>query len=70
MASEKTSAERAAAEDHGIGLIGWYVFAVLLVLGGLLLSARADDDYMGVSGLLFAAFGVLLGFRLLGRSLP
>ncbi|MCB4823437.1 hypothetical protein [Roseicella aerolata] len=70
MASEESSAARRGAEGHGPGLFGWYILAGLLVVGGLVLSARAGDDYMAASGLLFAAFGVLLGFRLLGRALP
>ena len=40
------------------------------LLGGLTLAARAEDSYMAVSGALFAAFGVLLGFRLVSRTLP
>jgi hypothetical protein len=54
----------------GAGLVPWAVLVVLLVVGGLLLSARAGDAYMAVSGLLFAGFGVLLGFRLMHRVLP
>jgi hypothetical protein len=48
----------------------WGLLAALLVLGGLLLAARAADAYTAASGLLFAGFGVFLGFRLLGRTLP
>ena len=67
MAGERSSG---AADRGGAGLIPWAVLAALLLVGGLLLSARAGDAYLMVSGLLFAGFGVLLGFRLLGRMLP
>ena len=53
-----------------MGLMGWAAFVVVLVIGGLLLSARAGDSYMSVSGMLFAGFGVFFGFRLLHRVLP
>jgi hypothetical protein len=59
-----------AADRGGAGLIAWAVLAALMVVGGLLLSARAGDTYMAVCGMLFAGFGVLLGFRLLSRVLP
>lgn len=58
------------AERYSLGLMGWAAFVVLLVIGGLLLSARAGDSYMSVSGMLFAGFGVFFGFRLLHRVLP
>lgn len=70
MASTETSGARTERVSWGIAPMAWCAFAAFLILGGLLLSARAGDDYMAVSGLLFAGFGVLLGFRLLGRSLP
>ena len=58
------------AGRYSLGLMGWAAFVVVLVIGGLLLSARAGDSYMSVSGMLFAAFGVFFGFRLLHRVLP
>ncbi len=48
----------------------WGVLVVALVLGGLVLAARAADDYAYVCGLLFAGFGVLLSMRLMGRWSP
>lgn len=48
-------------------LTRWGVLVVALVLGGLLLAARAADAYTSVFGFLLAGFGVLLGFRLLVR---
>jgi hypothetical protein len=40
------------------------------VVFGLFFAARAGDGYTHVSGLLFAAFGLLFGARLLHRLLP
>lgn len=48
----------------------WGVLVVVLVLGGLVLAARAADDYMYACGLLFTGFGVLLAMRLMGRWKP
>ena len=59
-----------AVEPLGLAQMAWYAFAAFLVLGGLLLSARAGDSYMATNGLLFAGFGILLGFRLLRRLVP
>lgn len=67
MAAQQEGQERAAVT---VGLIPWGVFVVLLIIGGLLLSARAGDSYTAVSGLLFAGFGVFFGLRLLHRVLP
>lgn len=51
-------------------LARWGIFMAALVLGGLVLASRAGDDYMYVCGLLFVAFGLLVGLRLLGRWTP
>lgn len=51
-------------------LARWGAFVAVLVLGGLVLAARAGDDYMYLCGLLFVAFGLLLGVRLIGRWAP
>ena len=62
-----------AGADRGGGLLGaapWFVLVALLVVGGLLLAARAGDAYTHVSGLLFAAFGLVFGARVLHRVLP
>lgn len=59
----------ARRDDTGL-LLGWGPVVVGLVLLGLLLSARAGDDYTMVVGLLLAGFGVLIGFRIAGRLLP
>lgn len=48
----------------------WGVLVAALVLGGLVLAARAADDYTYVCGLLFSGFGVLLAMRLMGRWKP
>jgi hypothetical protein len=61
---------RNESEGYGFSLVGWVALVVVLVVGGLLLSARAGDDYMSASGLLFAGFGVFLGFRMLHRVMP
>ena len=61
-------------EEAGTGgLLGaapWFALVAALVLGGLLLAARAGDAYTHVAGLLFAAFGLVFGARLLHRVLP
>ncbi|WP_207540582.1 hypothetical protein [Sabulicella rubraurantiaca] len=69
---EENSEQRGSSGTDGYGLAtgGWALLVALLVIGGLLLSARAGDDYMAASGMLFAGFGVFLGYRLLHRSLP
>lgn len=69
---EGSGTDRAEAESGG-GLLGaapWFALVALAVVGGLLLSARAGDAYTHVAGLLFAAFGLLFGARLLHRLLP
>jgi hypothetical protein len=48
----------------------WGILVTALVLGGLVLAARAADDYTYVCGLLFSGFGVLLAMRLMGRWKP
>lgn len=53
-----------------IGAAPWFALVTALVFGGLLFAARAGDAYTHVSGLLFAAFGLLFGARLLHRLLP
>jgi len=42
----------------------------VLLLGGLVMASGAGDDYMLLCGMLFAAFGLLLGVRLLLRWTP
>lgn len=51
-------------------LARWGVLAGLLSLAGLVLAARAADDYMYACGLLFIGFGVVLGGRLMRRWAP
>jgi hypothetical protein len=58
------------ARGDAFSLAPWGLLVLALVVGGLLLSARAGDAYTAVSGLLFAGFGAFLGFRLMGRMLP
>jgi hypothetical protein len=70
MTSLEPSPSQNEVDLLGIAQIAWYALVAFLVLGGLLLSARAGDDYMAMSGLLFAGFGCLLGFRLLRRLVP
>ena len=70
MPSIESSPPRSVAAPAAISLFLWYACAVLLVVLGLLLAARAGDEYMAVSGMLFAGFGVFLGFRLLRRAVP
>ena len=70
---EGAGASRTGAGTDGGGLLGavpWFVLVAALVVGGLLLAARAGDGYTHVSGLLFAGFGLLFGARLLHRLLP
>ena len=70
MTNLEPSSSQNEVDLLGIVQIAWYALVVFLVLGGLLLSARAGDNYMAMSGLLFAGFGFLLGFRLLRRLVP
>lgn len=72
---ERAGTGRAEAETDGgagglLGAAPWFALVALLVVGGLLLSARAGDAYTHVAGLLFAAFGLVFGARLLHRVLP
>lgn len=60
---------RDGGDDAGF-LLRWGVLVVALVLGGLLLAARAGDAFTTAFGLLLAAFGVLLIGRLVARVLP
>jgi hypothetical protein len=66
-ARHRTGAAGAAAL---IGAAPWFALAAALVISGLLFAARAGDGYTHASGLLFAAFGLLFGARLLHRLLP
>lgn len=62
-------ADAEAGQDVGL-LLRWGVLVVALVIGGLLLSARAADGYTSIFGLLLAGFGLLIGYRLLVRVTP
>jgi hypothetical protein len=57
-------------KGHSLSFAVWAAIVGILVIGGLFVSSRAGDAYMSISGLLFAAFGVFFGFRLLHRVLP
>jgi hypothetical protein len=70
MAKNEGSERVAEKGSFAFDLLPWAIPVLMLVLGGLTLAARAEDSYMAVSGALFAAFGVLLGFRLVSRTLP
>jgi len=71
MATDKEEQGKAADSTGDLAsLLPWAVFMMLLIIGGLLLSARAGDNYTAMSGLLFAGFGVFFGLRLLHRVLP
>ena len=70
MARDTVSARSAAAGDYGFSLFAWGGLVVVLVLGGLVLAARAADDYMSISGLLFALFGAFWASRIITRLLP
>jgi hypothetical protein len=59
-----------AGTDNLLGAAPWFVLVAALVIFGLLFAARAGDGYTHASGLLFAAFGLLFGARLLHRLLP
>ena len=59
-----------AGTDNLLGAAPWFVLVAALVVGGLLLAARAGDGYTHAAGLLFAAFGLLFGARVLHRLLP
>ncbi len=59
-----------AAGGGLIGVAHWFAVVAALVLGGLFLAARAGDAYTHVAGLLFTGFGLLLGARILHRTLP
>ncbi|MBD0272140.1 MAG: hypothetical protein ICV73_09435 [Acetobacteraceae bacterium] len=70
---EGAGTDRTEAGTGGGGLLGaapWFALVAALVIGGLLLAARAGDAYTHVAGLLFAAFGLVFGGRLLHRTLP
>lgn len=56
-------------EDLGL-LLRWGGLLVPLGIGGLLLAARAADDYTVAVGILLAGFSVLLAFRLVARIAP
>lgn len=70
MSREESSPRAGERPGDVASLAPWGVLVLVLVVGGLVLSARAGDDYTAVAGLLFAGFGVLLGFRLVARVLP
>jgi hypothetical protein len=50
--------------------VPWFLLVAAIVVGGLLFAARAGDGYTHAAGLLFAAFGLLFGARVLHRLLP
>jgi hypothetical protein len=59
--------------DPGVDLdllLRWGMLVAVLVVGGLLLAARAADSYTAAIGFLLGGFGVLLAFRLIGRATP
>lgn len=60
-----------AGRDDGLsGAVPWFALVALAVVGGLFLAARAGDAYTEAAGLLFAAFGLVFGGRVLHRLLP
>lgn len=44
------------------------LIAILVSLVGLIMASGAADDAMYVDGMIFAAFGVIMVFWLIGRS--
>ncbi len=68
--------EAAAGREDGTGAVSlldavpWFLLVAAIVVGGLLFAARAGDGYTHAAGLLFAAFGLLFGARVLHRLLP
>ena len=71
VTGETEAAHRAGADTGGLaGAAHWFVLVASLVVGGLLLAARAGDGYTHVAGLLFAGFGLVFGGRVLHRLLP
>jgi hypothetical protein len=44
------------------------LIAILISLAGLTMASGAVDDAMYVDGMIFAAFGVMVVFWLIGRS--
>ena len=70
MAKETGSVRSTVADDYGVSLFAWGALVVALVIGGLVLAARAADEYMSISGLLFAAFGAFWASRIITRLLP
>lgn len=44
------------------------LIAILVSLVGLVMASGAADDAMYVDGMIFAAFGVIVVFWLIGRS--
>lgn len=50
--------------------IRWGAASLALALLGLVMAARAADDYHFVCGMAFTAFGLFLGTRLLARWRP
>jgi hypothetical protein len=70
MPADETAPAGDERRDDAFGLAPWFLLVAVLAVGGLLLSARAGDGYTAAVGLLFAGFGVFLGFRVMGRMLP
>lgn len=51
-------------------IVRWSPLVLALALGGLVLAARAEDEFTAIFGMLLTAFGVLIGFRLVVRAVP
>lgn len=70
MAKEKVSSHPSGDDEYGFTLFAWGCLVAVLAVGGLLLAARAADDYMAASGFLFFLFGAFWASRILKRLLP
>ena len=70
MGETEAAQRRRAGTGSVAGAVHWFALVAALVVGGLFFAARAADAYTHVAGLLFAAFGLVFGGRLLHRLLP
>ncbi len=73
MADAVVRTAGAKAEDVGARavlpvLMGLVVLA--LVVCGLILGGKAEDDFTYFAGLAFAGFGLFVGWRYFARQLP